>query len=154
MMAGLIGEHAAVIGPRSAPFILIVIGLIPAPAHAHRPKNKTAEPAGFQRLPRFDDRNIEAILFDDKQLDAGFVAGADHVVRILQPQRHRLFDNHMLSRPCTGDDMLGMHSTRRQDRNRVDLFLRQKVIDIVIGRHAELRRDRIGARANRIADSD
>ena len=99
VMAGLVGEHAAVIGPGAAPVILVIIGLVAAPAHAHGAENKPPEPPCLQRLARLDDRNVEAVLLDDEQLDAGFVAGADHLVGILQPQRHRLFDDDMLSRP-------------------------------------------------------
>ena len=45
----------------------------------------------------------------------------------------------------------GVHSARGQDRNRVDILPRQKIIDLVAGRDAELRGDGVGARANRIA---
>ena len=154
MMAGLVGEHAAVIGPGAAPVVLIVIGLVPAPAHAHGAQNEASEPARVQRLARLDDRNVETVLLDDEQLDAGLVAGADHVVGILKPQRHRLFDDDMLSGPGAGDDMLRVHSARRQHRDRVDILPRQKVIDIVVCGNAELRCDGVGARANRIADGD
>src|SRR3982075_1345960 len=82
MMTGLVGEHAAIIGPSAAPIVLIIIGLVPAPAHAHCPKNETAESTGLQRLACLNHRNVEAILLDDEKLDAGFVTGADHVVRI------------------------------------------------------------------------
>ena len=47
-----------------------------------------------------------------------------------------------------------MHSARRQHRNRVDVLSRQKIVDIVMRRNAEFRCDRVGARANRIADGD
>src|SRR6202022_852782 len=153
MMTGLVGEHAAIIGPSAAPIVLIVIGLVPAPAHAHCPKNETAESTGLQRLACLNPRNVEAILLDDKKLDAGFVTGADHVVRILEPQRHRLFNNHMFSCPCAGDDMLGEHSAWRQDNNRVDLFSSQKVIAVVVWWHPKIRRDRVSALANGVADS-
>ena len=154
VMAGLIGEHAAVIGPGAAPVVLIVVGLVAAPAHAHGAEDEPAEAAGLQRLARLDHRNVEAVLLDDEQLDARLVAGADHVVGILQPQRHRLFDDDVLAGPGAGDDMLGMHSARRQHRDRVDVLPRQKIIDVVMRRNAELRRDGIGARANGIADGD
>src|SRR3982074_3732397 len=88
MMTGLVGEYAAIIGPRAAPIVLIVVGLVPAPAHAHCPKNETAESTGLQRLACLNHRNVETILLDDEKLDAGFVTRADHVVRILEPQGH------------------------------------------------------------------
>ena len=106
VVAGLVGQHAAVIGPGAAPGVLVVIGLVAAPAHPHRAENEPAEAAGVQRLARLHHRNVEAVLLDDEQLDAGFVAGADHVVGILQPQRHRLLDDDMLAGLRAGDDML------------------------------------------------
>ena len=36
----------------------------------------------------------------------------------------------------------------------VDILAREKIVDIVMRRNAELRCNRIGARANRIADGD
>ena len=134
VMAGLVGEHAAVIGPGAAPGVLIVIGLVAAPAHAHRAENQAAEAAGLQRLARLHHRNVEAILLDDEQLDAGLVAGADHVVGVLQPQRHRLLDDDVLSGLRAGDDMGGMHSARRQHRHRVDILPGEKVVDVVDAR--------------------
>ena len=50
--------------------------------------------------------------------------------------------------------MFRMHSARRQHRDRVDILPRQKIVDIVVRRNAELRCDGIGARADRIADGD
>ena len=132
MVAGLIGEHAAVIGPGAAPVVLVVIGLVPAPAHAHGAQDEPPEPAGVERLARLDHGNVEAVLLDDEQFDAGFVAGADHGVGILQPQRHRLFDDDMLSRFSAGDDMLRMHAARRQHRHRVDILAGEKIVDVVV----------------------
>ena len=154
MMAGLVGEHAAVIGPGAAPGILIVIGLVAAPAHADRAENEAAEAAGLQRLARLHHGNVEAVLLDDEQLDAGLVAGADHVVGVLQPQRHRLLDDDVLSGLRAGDDMGGMHAARRQHRHRIDILAGEKVVDVVDRRHAELRGDRVGAAANGVANGD
>jgi len=50
--------------------------------------------------------------------------------------------------------MLGMHSARREHRDGVDILPRQKIIDLVIRGNAELRRDGVRTRANRVADSD
>ena len=43
--------------------------------------------------------------------------------------------------------MLGMHSARCQDRDRVDLLAREKVVDVVVAGNAELRGDGLGTRA-------
>ena len=47
-----------------------------------------------------------------------------------------------------------MHSARRQNRDRVDILAREKLVDIVDGRNAEFRGDGVRARANGIADRD
>ena len=67
MMAGLIGDHAAVLGPGAAPRILIVVALVAAPAHAHRAEHELAEASGIERFARFDDGHVEAVLLDDEQ---------------------------------------------------------------------------------------
>ena len=154
VVAGLVGEHAAVIGPGAAPGILIVIGLVAAPADADRAENQAAEAAGLQRLARLHHGNVEAILLDDEQLDAGFVAGADHVVGVLQPQRHRLLDDGVLAGLRAGDDMGGMHAARRQHRHRIDVLPGEEVVDVIDGGNAEFRRDRVGAVANGVTNGN
>jgi hypothetical protein len=148
MMAGLIGEHAAVIGPGATPGILVIIGLIAAPAHPHGAQNETTEPAGFERFAGLDHRNVESILLDDEHLDACFVAGTDHVVGILQPQRHRLLDDDMLAGLCAGDDMRSMHTARRQNRYRVDVLACEEIVNVVDCGNIEFRSDGVGARTN------
>src|SRR5690349_3633272 len=111
-MAGLIGENPAVIGPGPAPSVLIVIGLIAAPSHADGPQDEPTEAARVQRLARLDDWQIESILLDDKKLDARRIAGAHHIVGVLQPKGHGFFDNNMLARLRTGDRVRRMQSAR------------------------------------------
>ena len=48
----------------------------------------------------------------------------------------------------------GMHSARRQHRDRVDVLAGEKIVDVVDRGNAELRRDRVGTRANGVADGD
>jgi hypothetical protein len=50
--------------------------------------------------------------------------------------------------------MLMMHTARRQNRNSIDIIPCQKIIDIATGWNTELRCDRIGPLAVRIADGD
>src|SRR5882724_836995 len=60
----------------------------------------------------------------------------------------------MLPGPGAGDDMRGMHSARRQHRDRVDVFPRQKFTDVVVRRNAELRGNGVGAGPDGITDGD
>src|SRR5450631_86850 len=57
----------------------------------------------------------------------------------------------MLSRLGAGNDVLRMHSTWRQHGNRVDILASEKIVDVIAGRNAKLRRDGIGPRPNLIA---
>jgi hypothetical protein len=41
--------------------------------------------------------------------------------------------------------MLRMQPARRQHRDRVDILARTEAVDVIMGRHAELRGDDIGA---------
>jgi hypothetical protein len=50
--ARLVGEHAAIIGPGPPPGVLILVGLIAAPAHADRTQDELAESVGIERLAR------------------------------------------------------------------------------------------------------
>jgi len=152
MMTGLVAQHAAIIGPGAAPGILVLISLVPAPAHADGAEDEPPEPAGLQCLARLDDGHVETVLLDDEQLDAGLVAGPDHGVGILQAERHRLFDDDVLSGPGARDHMLGMQPAWRQNGNRVDVLAAKEIVDIVAGRNGVFRRDRVGARADGIAN--
>ena len=89
--------------------------------------------------------NYASLLFGTEQ---------DHFIGVLKPQRHRLFDDDMFSRFSAGDDVPGMHSARRQNRYRIDIFPGKKVITIVYGWNAKLRCNGVGARADGITDSD
>src|SRR5260221_868458 len=152
MMAGLVGEYATVLSPGSAPVVLIVVRLIAAPTHPDRPQNQSAEPASVQRLARLDYGNVEAVLLDNEQLDACFIASPDHRVGVLKTHRHGLFDDAMFACLGAGDDMFRMHSARGQDRYRVDILAGKKVVDVIACRDAELRGNGVGARANWVAN--
>jgi hypothetical protein len=54
---------------------------------------------------------------------------------------------------CASDDVLRMHPARCQDCNGINVFPRQKMVDIVIGGNPKFGRYSVGARANRVADS-
>jgi hypothetical protein len=71
----------------------------------------------------------------------------------MKPQRHRLLDDDMLAGLGTFDDVARVQAARRQDRDRADVFPRQKLVDVVMRRLAEFRRNRIGACTDGIATS-
>ena len=96
-MARLVRQHAAVQRPGAAPRILVVILLPAAPAHAHRAEHELAEASGVERLAQLDDRHVEAVLLHHEQPDAVLVAGADHLVGVVERQRHRLLDDDVLA---------------------------------------------------------
>jgi hypothetical protein len=121
VMAGLIGKDSAVVSPGSTPFVLIVIGLIPTPAHTYGAEDQLAEPAGQQRLARLHDRDVEAVLLHHEQLHAGGIAGLDHRVGIREPQGHGLFDDDVLSRLRDVDDMHCMQPARRHNGNNIHI---------------------------------
>src|SRR5262249_42241014 len=52
------------------------------------------------------------------------------------------------------DDMLRVQPARRQHRDYVDILAREKLAHIMVGGNAKFRGDRIGARANGIADRE
>src|SRR5262249_4560608 len=97
VMAGLVGKHAAVIGPCAAPRILIVVFLRPAPPDSHRAEHELAETAGFYCFPQLLYRNVVAVLLDYEQPHFRLFAGGDHRIRVAQHERHRLFDDEVLA---------------------------------------------------------
>ena len=66
------------------------------------------------------DREIVSVLFDDKQLDAGLVAGADHAIRVIHGQRHRFFNDEVFAIRRQFDAMTRVVSAFRQDADNVD----------------------------------
>src|SRR5262245_10193061 len=108
MMTRLIGQNATIVGPSAAPIVLIVIGLISTPAHTHRSQQEFSKATRIERLSRLDDRYVEAVLLDDEHLDAGLITGLNHVIGVLQPQRHWLLNHHMFSGLGASDHMGGV----------------------------------------------
>src|ERR1700722_14707502 len=82
VMTCLIGQDSSVIGPGTAPGVLIIIALISAPAHPHRSQDQTTQPPGLQSSPSLDHRDFETVLLYHEQLDTRRIAGADHFVRV------------------------------------------------------------------------
>ena len=80
-------------GPGPAPRLRVVVGLVAGPAQPDRAEHQPPEPALFERLARLHDRQVVAVLVHDEQLGAVRVARLDHPVGVLEPQRHRLFDD-------------------------------------------------------------
>jgi hypothetical protein len=128
--------------------------LVPAPPNPDRAEDEPAEPSGLERLAGLDDGNVETILLHDEKLHPGLVAGADHVISILQPKRHRLLDDDMLSRACACYRVLRMHPAGRQDSHGVHVLARKKLVYIIVGINTEFGSERVGPRLQDVADGD
>ncbi len=70
-------------------------------------------------------------MLDDEELDAGLVAGPDHRIGILKPQRHRLFDDDMLAGFCDRDGMSRMHAAGSEHGDRVDVVSAEKIVQMI-----------------------
>jgi len=124
---------------------VIIIGLIAAPAHAHRSQHQPAKATGFKRFACLDHRNVESVLFNNEQLDGRRIAGSDHGIGILKAKRHRFFNDNVLA--CFGgrNGVSRMHAAGCQHRHRIETFLAKKLIDIVECRYPESGSDGVGA---------
>ncbi|CAN3995333.1 hypothetical protein GMJFJA_GMJFJA_10040, partial [Dysosmobacter welbionis] len=68
-MDALVHHAASVLGPSAAPGGLVVIALVPVPAHMDGAVGELAEPALLQGLPGGLDRRIEPVLVAGAHLD-------------------------------------------------------------------------------------
>ncbi len=102
--------------------------------HAHR-----AVGAAVDQFARMQDRRIEAVAVPDHQLNAGALHRLDHGAAFLEPDRDRLFDQHMLAAGGGGDDMRGVHLMRGRDIDRLDGRIVAQRFDRVVGWCAEIR---------------
>ncbi len=92
-----------------------VIGVVQGVDHPHR-----AIDAAVDQFARMQDRRIEAVAVPDHQLNAGPLHGIDDGAAFLEPDRDRLFDQHMLAAGGGGDHMSSMHLMRGRDIDRLD----------------------------------
>jgi hypothetical protein len=56
------------------------------------------------------------------------VTRCDHRIGIIQPQRHRLFDNDMLASPGREDGMFGVHSAGSKHDHHLDIRVTQHLL--------------------------
>src|SRR5207248_1539532 len=124
--------------PCPTPGILIVVVLPPAPSHSHGAENQLAEAASFKRLPEFDDRDIESVLFDHEESHAVQVARGNHGVSVVKRQRHGLFHNNVLPVRCQSNHVLRMISTLGEHHNDIHLLATHHLVHIGVGRHLKL----------------
>src|ERR1700675_4347671 len=129
-MARLVRQDPAIERPRPAPGILIVIVLAPAPAYAHRTEYEFAETTRVKSFPQLYDRYVESILFDDEQLDGILIAHSDHFVRVVERQRHRLFDDDVFSVLGQFQYMPRVKSAFRQHHDHVELLPRAHLMHV------------------------
>ena len=83
----------------------------------------------FERFAQFHHGNVEPVLFDDEQTDPDRIAGADHGVRIIERERHRLFNEDVLAMGSRSSDVLAMKLMRCGDVDGFDLRVGAHVFD-------------------------
>ena len=121
MVACLIREDAAVVTPRAAPCVEVVVLLGPAPADAHGAHDELAEPTRGERLAELHHRAVPAVLLDDEELRPRLIARADHRVRVIERQSHGLLADDGLTVARETDHVLRMETARGQDDDHVGL---------------------------------
>jgi len=84
---------------------------------------------------------IEAVAGSDHEHLAGIGGGALYTRAICKRCRHRLFDQHMLSSPQSGDGLLGMQLMRGGYINRIDNRRIQERVERIERRRAEFVRE-------------
>ena len=85
------------------------------------------------------DRRIETVAVPDHELNARAPHRLDHGPAFLDPDRDRLFDQHMLAARGSGDDVRGVHLMGCRDIDRIDRWIVAQRLDGVVGRRAEIR---------------
>ncbi|CAN4071007.1 Dihydrolipoamide acetyltransferase component of pyruvate dehydrogenase complex, partial [Dysosmobacter welbionis] len=92
-MDALVHHAASVLGPSAAPGGLVVIALVPVPAHMDGAVGELAEPALLQGLPGGLDRRIEPVLVAGAHLDMVGLGSLHNGVGIRHGHGHGLFDD-------------------------------------------------------------
>ncbi len=140
VVGALVHEDAAVVRPRPAPPLGVVIRLVAGPPQPHGAEDQPPETPLGERLARLHDRGVVAVLVNDEQLHVAGVARFEHPVRVLELQRHRLFDDDRPFVLHEVEHVGAVRAARRQHGDDVDraVELAHHVRDAAEGRRAEL----------------
>ena len=90
------------------------------------------------------DRRVEAVAVADDEVHAGALRGRDHRARLVERERHRLFDEHVLAARRGGDRVLGVVLVRRGDVDGFDRRVGAQRLDV---RRRRARRSRAAKRS-------
>lgn len=136
MMAGLVGQDAAVERPRTAPVVLVVVRLRPAPPNPDRAHHELPEPSGLERRTELLNRHVEPVLLHDEEPNPCLVAGSDHAVSVGQRQRHRLLHHQVGAIRGELHRMLGVAPALGQDHRDVGRDRAHHLVHVREPRHA------------------
>ena len=152
MVARLVRQHAAVERPSAPPWVLVVVFLPAAPAHSHGAEHELAEATVLERLPQPHDRHVEPVLLDDEEARTVAVARADHGIRVVQRQGHRLLHHQVLAVRGKRDHVLRVAAALGEHDDHVRLLARDHFVHVRVGVDAAGRGDRVRLRADDVAD--
>jgi hypothetical protein len=88
-------DPAALLIPGTPPGVHGIILRAPPAQDSERPQNGLADLALIYGLFHTLHRLVAAALADDGQLDTGLISRLYHAVAVLNPEGHRLFDQHV-----------------------------------------------------------
>ncbi|MNT05955.1 hypothetical protein D3C72_1406020 [compost metagenome] len=119
IMAGLVHEGTTVPFPFAAPTSCVVIILGTGPENIHRYHVNTAEAAAIDGFLEQLQRGVAAVLLDDEQAHACFVASLDHALAIFPAGGHRLFADDVATGLRDFDGLPWMQAGRRRQNDGV-----------------------------------
>ena len=115
--------------PRPVEKVSVVAGV----DHAHG-----AKPAASHQFRRAQVRGVEAVAVPDEELDVRPSGRSDHRPAILDGQRHRLLDQHMLAGGRGQRRVRCMELVRRRDIDRIDFSVRAQFLHRCKGARGKL----------------
>ena len=112
---------AALLLPCAAPPQVVVA--VPAPpGRCDGCAQHFARKPAVQQFLQVADGLAEAVLGDNREFLAAFIAGAEHFVAFFQRCRHRLFADDVLARTQAVDGNAGVDVRRRADIHQVNIL--------------------------------
>ena len=121
VVAGLVHEGAAVELPGAAPAGLVVVGLGAGPEDVEVDQVDTAEALFLHGALEELEGGVAAVLFDDEEVDAGLIAGLDHVHAVLPAGGHGLFGHDVDAVAGGADGLLRVQAAGGAEGDQVRL---------------------------------